>query len=1030
MDRRTVLKSGVALGGLATFAAGYSDTARKVVEGAVESLGPKAARAANINGASLAPEFSVDPATGALTPNPSQRVGYTMCMGCTTYCGVRVRVDTATNRVVRVAGNPFHPLSTDPALPPETSIRDSFVALSRRDEQGLCERSTACGRGAALLAQMTSPFRITTPLKRVGPRGGAQWQPISFEQLLAEVIEGGDLFGEGHVAGLRAIRGTAPIDPARPDLGPKANQLAFLSSTNEGRENFARRFVQQAFGSINFVGHGGYCGGSYRSGSGAAFGDVKQMPHAKPDLAAAEFVIFCGTSPANAGNPFKRQAWQLARGRTDGTLNYVVVDPVLGHSDALAAHHRGRWIPIRPATDGAFAMAMIRWIIENRRYDEKFLTQPNARTAAAAGEASWSNATHLVIAEPGHPREGFFLRASDLGVAIEGDRYSDKDPFVVAEPGTGRLLPHDRLAGAAELIVDAPFAVGEKALRLRSSFDLLRESANRFTIADYATTCGIPADVIEGLAKEFTSHGKKAAVNTHGGTMAGNGFYNAFALVTLNTLIGNLNAKGGTMASGGAFPAEGAGPRYNLATFEGAVTPKGTPLSRNVPYERSGEFKAKTEAGRPYPAEQPWFPAAPQLGTEWFPAALSGYPYPLKALILWNTNPIYGIPGLRAQVDAALKDPKRLPLIIAIDPFINETVAYADYVVPDSLVYESWGFAAPWHGVPTRVSTARWPVVEPPLARTKDGDRIGLESFFIAIAKALGLRGFGANAMTDAGGNAVALDRATDWYMRAAANVAFAGQKPVADASDDDLALTGVDRFVPELRSTLKDDEWRKAAHVLSRGGRFQPVNQAYQGDQMAQKFPRGLQLYNEQVGTARSAVTGRRFAGVPQWTEPAFADGSAMRTHFPASDWPMLLCSQKSVLMNSYAIGLDRLRGIHVENPVAIHADDAAALGLRNGDTVRISTPGGSVVATALVRHGVMKGVIAIEHGYGHKELGARPHVIGGVSQPVKPALAAGVSLNDLGLGDPSRKGPAVWLDPVAGSAVRQGLPARIARV
>jgi tetrathionate reductase subunit A len=1018
MDRRTVLKTGAAVGGLATFAAGYADVGRKVVDGVVDSLAPKAA-AANIHGASLAPEYTVDPATGTLTPNAGQQVAYTMCMGCTTYCGVRVRVDKASGRVVRVAGNPFHPLSADPALPPEASVRDSFVAVSRRGEQGLRDRSTACGRGAAMLAQMESPFRITTPLKRVGPRGGAKWQPISFEQLLAEVIEGGDLFGEGHVDGLRAIRSTAPIDPARPDLGTRTNQLAFLSSTNEGRENFARRFVQQAFGSINFVGHGAYCGGSYRSGSGAVFGDVKQMPHAKPDFANAEFVIFCGTAPANAGNPFKRQGWQLARGRTDGKLDYVVVDPVLGHSDSMAARHRGRWIPIRPATDGAFAMAMIRWIIENRRYDERFLVQPNAKAAAAAGEPSWSNATHLVIAEPSHPREGFFLRASDLGLPVEGDKYSDKDAFVVVEPGTGALVAHDALAGPATLLVDAAFAVGDKSLRLRSSFDLLRESAERHSIADYASVCGIPAEVIEGLAKEFTSHGKKAAVNSHGGTMAGNGFYNAFALVMLNTLVGNLNAKGGTMASGGAFPAEGPGPRYNLATFDGAVAPKGTPLSRNVPYERSGEFKIKKEAGRAYPAAQPWYPAAPQLGTEWFSAALSGYPYALKALILWNTNPIYGIPGLRAQVDAPLKDPKRLPLIIAIDPFINETGAYADYVVPDSLLYESWGFAAPWHGVPTRVSTARWPVVEAPLAKTRDGEQVGLESFFIACAK----------AMKDAAGTPVALDRATDWYLRAAANVAFAGQKPVADASDDDMALTGVDRFAPLLQATLKEDEWRKAAHVLTRGGRYQPVNQAYQGDQMAQRFPRALQVYNEQVGTARSAVTGKRFAGVPQWTEPAFSDGSAMRQHFSTAEWPMLLCSQKSVLMNSYSIGLDRLRGIHVDNPVALHVDDAAALGIRNGDRVRIATPGGSVVGTALVRHGVMKGVIAVEHGYGHKELGARSHMIGATAQPVKPALAAGICLNDLGLGDPTRKEPAVWLDPVAGSAVRQGLPARIAR-
>lgn len=1030
VDRRTLLKSGAAAGGLATFAVGYAETAKKIASGVAESLaGP--AKAASLHGASLKPEYIVDPKTGALSLDPDQQVSYTMCMGCTTFCGVRVRIDKKSGRILRVSGNPYHPLSTDPALPQDVSIKDSFIAVSAHGEKGLAGRSTACGRGAAVLEHMTSPFRVTRPMKRIGPRGAGRWEPIAFDQLVKEIVHGGNLFGEGHVDGLKAIHNPDPIDPARPELGPKSNQLAALTSTNEGRENFLRRFVQGAFGSINMVGHGGYCGGSYRSGSGAAFGNLKQMPHAKPDFANCEFVLFCGTAPANAGNPFKRQGWQLAHGRSAGKLNYVVVDPVIGHSDSMASRHRGRWVPIKPATDGAFAMAMIRWIIENKRYDEKYLVQPNGKTALAAGEPSWCNATHLVVGEAGHPREGAMLRGSDIGMAIEGEKYGEKDPFVVVDPAGGNLVAHDQLVGAAQLVVADTFEVGEAKLKLRSAFDMLRESANALTIAQYAAICGIPEETIVGLAKELTRHGKRAAVNTHGGTMAGNGFYSAFALVTLNTLIGNLNAKGGTMASGGAFPAEGTGPRYDLDGFKGKITPRGTPLSRNVPYERSSEFRQKKDAGKAYPASQPWYPNAPQLGTVWLPAALSAYPYQIKAMLLWTANPIYGIPGLRAEADAAMKDPKRIPLIVAIDPFINETGAYADYIVPDSVLYESWGFATPWHGVPTRTTTARWPVVEPAMEKTRDGEPIGMEAFLIACAKEMKLPGFGADAIKDASGATFPLDTPADYYLRAGANVAFGGQRPVGDASDEDIRLVGLDRLNGPLQKTLKPDEWRKVANVLARGGRFQPVNQAYQGEQMATKFPRPLQLYNETLAASRNAMSGKRFAGVPMWTEPAFADGSAMRKHHAESQWPILLTSQKSVLINSYTIGVDRLRGIHVDNPVALNVEDAKRIGVRNGDKVRITTPGGSIVGTALVRHGVMKGVVSIEHGYGHRELGARAHVIGGKSQPVRPELAAGINLNDVGLPDPTVKGaPSLWLDPVAGSAVRQGLPARVERV
>jgi tetrathionate reductase subunit A len=124
------------------------------------------------------------------------------------------------------------------------------------------------------------------------------------------------------------------------------------------------------------------------------------------------------------------------------------------------------------------------------------------------------------------------------------------------------------------------------------------------------------------------------------------------------------------------------------------------------------------------------------------------------------------------------------------------------------------------------------------------------------------------------------------------------------------------------------------------------------------------------------------------------------------------------------------RLRGLHPDNAVGVAAADADRLGIRTGDTVRLSTPTGSVVATAQVRHGVAPGVLVVEHGFGHRELGARSHRIGDATQPRDAGIGAGIALNDLGLLDPTRKSPAVFVDPIAGTAVRQGLPARLERV
>jgi tetrathionate reductase subunit A len=1023
--RRQVL----AAGGLAAFAAGYSETAGRVIGGLLGGDAPKHKTAGN----APQPEYRVD-AQGHLEVNPRQQVSYTVCLGCVTMCGVRVRIDKESGKVLRVAGNPYSPLSTDPHLPMKASVKESFIAVSALNGKGLDGRSTVCGRGNAVAQQIDSPYRVLTPLKRVGPRNSGAWEPISFEQLVKEVVEGGNLFGEGVVPGLRALRDLkTPIDPDRPELGPRVNQVALLSSVNDGRERFMLRFMQKAYGTLNVFGHGSYCGGSFRSGTGALFGDLKRMPHGKPDYANAEFVLFVGTAPGQAGNPFQRQGALVAKERTQGKLNYVVIDPVLTHANNRAAGSRGRWLPIAPGTDGAMAMAIIRWLFENDRIDKHFLSFPNAELAKQNGEPSFSNATHLVVVEPKHPREGRMLRGSDLGLALpEDQRYKDGDPFICLD-ANGKTVFHEQAKGPTQLFVDSVLNVEGQQVRVKSSLQLLREEALRLDLSAYAKACGIPAETLIALAQELSSHGKHASVIAHGGMMNGSGFYNTYALMSINALLGNINWKGGLVANGGGFKDDGEGPRYNLETFPGMVKPSGIPMGRNVPYEKTAEFSARKAQGKPYPATAPWFPNAPGLTTELLPGGLSGYPYALKALILWSANPLYGIPGLRGRIGKDLADPKKLPLIVSVDPFINESNAYADYIVPDSLMYESWGWIAPWNGVPTKALGARWPVIEPKAAKTAEGRAIGMEIFFIALAKAMGLPGFGENALTDAQGSALALHGPEDWYLRGGANIAWLGKEPIADASEEDVQLSGVARIRELLERTLKPEEVPKVAFLLTRGGRYQPGKEAYDEEQtewMRNPMKAMCHLWNENVGSSKNSLSGRRNHGCGTWIEPTFADGTPVRKVYPTEQWPLQLTSYKSALQNPYSIGATRLLALHPENPVLVHPDDAQQLGLSMGDCVEIATPGGKLNARVMVHAGIVRGVAAFEHGFGHRELGARAHRIGGQSQPANARLAAGVNLNDLGLLDPTRPDKAPWVDAISGASVRNGLPARIRRI
>ena len=576
--RKLMLRGGVVAGGMAAFAAGYGETVVKAVKGLAQgTAGAPTAHA--VRGNSLTPEFRIDPVSGVLSAQPGQTVSPSSCLGCWTQCGVRLRVDAKENRILRVAGNPYHPLATTRPAAMETPVREVYAQLG--GDNGLEGRATSCARGSAMLEQLHSPYRVLQPLKRVGPRGAGKWQTISFEQLVQEVCEGGDLFGEGHVDGLRAIYDReTPLDPANPEYGAKVNQFLFTDASNEGRTPLIQRFAGQSFGTVNFGNHGSYCGQSFRVGAGAALGDLKGMPHGKPDWDNARFGLFIGAAPAQAGNPFQRQARQLAEARTrpqEEGFQYVVVSPVLPASSSLSAGSGNEWVPVNPASDLALAMGLIRWILDNERHDARALAQPGPQAMKAAGEAAWTNATHLVVAEPGHPRMGSFLRGADLA-GLPADADEKWEDVYVVRLADGTLAPHTVAAEAQLYVEDAVATPGldgaPGALAVRSALWLLREEARRKTLDEYAALCGVPADKIAELARRFTSYGKRAVADAHGGTMSGAGFYTAYAIAMLNTLVGNLNVEGGLVLDAGPFPPYGAGPRYNIAGFANRATPR------------------------------------------------------------------------------------------------------------------------------------------------------------------------------------------------------------------------------------------------------------------------------------------------------------------------------------------------------------------------------------------------------------------------------------------------------------------------
>ncbi|MBI3694347.1 MAG: molybdopterin-dependent oxidoreductase [Acidobacteria bacterium] len=767
--------------------------------------------AAVTGGSLLLPRHIVAQAARRFTGQPPDtpetaanvRSVHSACLGCRSDCGIKARVENGI--LTKIGGNPYHPtnMEADEIVPYATdpdTVRGAYGRL--------------CPKGQAGVEILYNPFRVRQPLKRVGPRGSGQWRAIEWDQALTEIVEGGNLFGEGQVDGLRVCRDLMnDIDPNVPELGKRANQvLCMIGRMEEGQTHFWDRFWQNCYGTVNArLTHYSVCEMCYHMTANQVFGKA----HLKPDINNAQYIIFFGTNPLEANFPMIAMSRKLVNGLPKNGGRFVVVDPRLSTSAARA----DEWVPIKPGGDIGLAMGMIRWILENRRYNERFLKTPNARVAAAINgkdrlgrdvqthcSASW-----LVVTDPAHPSFGRFLRGNEAGLA--GGTAND---FVLVAAGKPELVGSVQTAAQADGI-DLFFEGAINNIAVKSSLKVLLEEALKMSYDQYAEIAGIPVETIIRLARGFTSHGTLAVADQYRGpSKKSDGFVQAMSICILNVLIGNLDRSGGYAAGGGSF---------NIADkVVDVMRVPGGPAARGIPFARNGKYDAATAPNLikrdGFPSKRPWFLLASPRDPAWqevIPSMAAGYLYPIKVFITYWSDSVYTIPAARRYDEAVLKDPRKVPLFIAFDIDINETSTLADYILPEASYLERWGAPGAAPTVVQRVTAWRQPVVgtyDKGTAREHDASAVfdvnapnfytpvlpktrQMEDVLIDIGKRLNLPGVGENAFVDGS----PLHTAWDFYKKMLANI-------VADA-----AATGI-QVTPE--------------DVVRRGGVFQSYADAY----------------------------------------------------------------------------------------------------------------------------------------------------------------------------------------------------------
>ncbi len=979
---------------------------------------------------SLEAEFNIDK-SGNLQINKNQRLAFSRCFGCFDTCGVRVRIDTKSDKVLKVCGNPYSPATQDKPMSQDVPVKEAFLKLSAKNDEGLSNRATVCGRGNAVLDAINDPHRVTKCLKRVGKRGEKKWKSISYEQLVEEVCNGGNLFGEGEVEGLKDIRDLKTIaNKEYPDFGSKANQL-FVSANSEqsARWNFITRFAHSIWGTVNIGCKDAYCGHQQVAGCGmGCFDGTSEMALPSIDYDNCEFAIFIGTNPGLSGISLNAVGRRLAKAKARNNFKYLVVDPILRSLTNEASKKNGEWLPIKSGTDTALMFAMLNYIINNKLYFKEYLQTPSLEAATKIGQKDFTNASYLVVKDKEHHLYNKFLTADLLGIGSSEEK-------VVVDDKSGKFVSSSSKE-LAKLYFDGKINLKDgDSIKVVSAFSLLKKRVNEHSLEFYASYCNIPTSKIIEIAKEFTSHGQRVGIETNTGCNASDGSHFAYAATILNTLVGAHNAKGGLHHMGGVGFASMydtlAEPLYNFMAFEEAHA-SGFPAERSGNYEESYEFKQKVEKGlNPYPANEAWTTTYTQENSgEALIAHANGNPFHFKAWISWSTNPIYNCSGLKNQVIDSIKDTKKLPLFIAIDPYINETNIYADYIIPDTVQYEEWASSRMW-GSEYIADVACVPVIEPKTMRNAKNQHVCMEQFLIDVSKKLNLSGLGKNAIKDKDGKFHDIDTPEDYYIRLFANVAHTGEV-LPNPTKDDIYYSSVYRVIPLLRQKLKENEIGPTAFMLTRGGRYEDFGDKYEGEFLTEaiRMDTQFQIYNEGLASKKDSYSGKNYDGQPLFDVDKFWDGTKLNDLYSLDEYPFKFSTFKSQLRSPYSVVLPRIVALTPTNYIQMNINDAKKLNLKTGDKAKVvSAQGKSIEGVIQADNSVAQYTVVVPTGYGHSAFGVDDtYIDGNIIKGIKNR-AGGMSVNEFNIVDPSRKGASLYRDKIFGCTARHGVPVKVVK-
>ncbi len=517
-----------------------------------------------------------------LDPEPEERIIKTACRACIANCGVLAHVKNG--RVVKLEGNPEDPMS----------------------------RGKMCAKGLAGIQALYNPNRNKYPLERVGERAGGKWRRITWDEALDKIafhlMETREKYGAEAVFGSTGGGGN-------PEVWSVCRFCNVFGTPNWFEPGCAQCYLPRVLGYTMMYG-----------GDDPSIADSNALELYFPDETPIKCLVMWGVGPAYSCPASGGRMVNELRAKGVKT---VVIDPRFTPDAAKA----DVWLPIRPGTDVALQLAWIRYILDNKLYDEEFVMR-------------WTDLPYMVDVET-----KFMLRPK------KGEN-GEPDTFMVWDRKTDSMQPLEYPWNEdLDPVLDGEFVVDGKVYK--TGYRLLWERVEEWTLEHAGEVCWLEPERIERAIRMFTDNLPSGLCLGVATDQTPNSEQGAMAACIIDCLMGNVERPGALLQ------------RFRKS---------GTLRMPNYPVPQAekllpDEMLKKRLGGNEHKGLHIWWAGQP---TAILDAAITGKPYPLKMWLDRSGNK-FGVVADASKIEKAIAN---LDYVVHAYMYPTSFSAYADILIP------------------------------------------------------------------------------------------------------------------------------------------------------------------------------------------------------------------------------------------------------------------------------------------------------------------------------------------------------------